>query len=247
MPFTKMNEFKNLIAKLPDVPNGTMTSAELKKYWDSSPEELRAHYNKLVDELQASTASMNIGAAEIEGLDGSNLQEILTSLKAFIDAHKNDKKNPHGVTAAQLDVYTKQELAPFLQGGETFIKEEVFIITSSNNGDGTFTYTDKNQISHNGTLTDEGYQIFTLLEGKYKVGENRIDAYIDDVLRRSVASGGLAEISPTEVALTIPEGTGREITFKYFGRIGIAGEHNLVVGPDKPPVGDGKTVWFKVD
>lgn len=247
MPLTKLDGYKNLIANLPDQPNDTMTSAELKKYWDSSPEEARLALNRLIDELQANTAAGNLGASNIPGLTGTTIQSILGSLKEFIDNHKSDKNNPHDVTAAQLDVYTKKELAPFLQGGETFIKEEVFIITSSNNGDGTFTYTDKNQISHNGTLTDEGYQIFTLLEGKYKVGENRIDAYIDDVLRRSVASGGLAEISPTEVALTIPEGTGREITFKYFGRIGIAGEHNLVVGPDKPPVGDGKTVWFKVD
>lgn len=246
MSFPRLDGYSKLISQLPDQPNDTMTSAQLKQYWDSSPEEARIALNRLAAALEASTSAGNLGAKSIEGLDGATVQALINSLKEYIDSHKNNKENPHKVTAEQLNVYTKKELAPFLQGGETFIKEEVFVITSSNNGDGTFTYTDKNKLSHTGILTDEGYQIFTLLEGKYKPGENRIDAFIDDVLRRSVASGGLAEISPTEVALTIPEGSGREITFKYFGRIGIAGEHNLVVGPDKPPVGDGKTVWFKV-
>lgn len=253
MPFTKLTELTNLIADLPDLPNDTMTSTQLKQYWDSSPEELRVALNKLMDELQATTSASNLGAKTITGISGGTVQALLENLKAYIDnlkvyvdAHKNDKANPHQVTADQLNVYTKEELAPYLQGGETFIKYEVFTIVSSNNGDGTFNYKDRFDQLHTGEVTEEGYQVFTLREGNYTIGENRINAIVGDVLHRSVASGGLQEISPTEVALTIPEGDNAEITFQYFGRVGIAGEHNLIVGPDRPPVLDSKTVWFQV-
>lgn len=246
MPFTKTDLLTKLIANLPDQPNDTMTSTQLKQYWDSSPEELRLALNKLIDELQAVSSAGNLGANSITGLTGSTIQALIENLKVYVDVHKSDKSNPHSVTADQLNVYTKPELAPFLQGGETFIKYEVFTIVSSNNGDGTFSYKDRFEIEHIGNVTEEGHQIFTLLEGNYATGENRISAIIGDVLHRSVASGGLIEKSPTEVALTIPEGNNAEITIQYFGRVGIAGEHNLIVGPDKPPVTDSKTVWFEV-
>lgn len=246
MPFTKTNLLTKLIANLPDQPNDTMTSTQLKQYWDSSPEELRLALNKLIDELQATTSAGNLGAKVITGIEGSTIQALIENLKAYVDLHKGDKSNPHSVTADQLNVYTKPELAPYLQGGETFIKYEVFTITSSNNGDGTFDYKDRFDVSHIGQITGEGYQVFTLREGNYVTGENRISAIVGDVLHRSVASGGLSEISPTEIALTIPEGNDAEITIQYFGRVGIAGEHNLIVGPDKPLVTDSKTVWFKV-
>jgi hypothetical protein len=44
---------------------------------------------------------------------------------------------------------------------------------------------------------------------------------------RSAASGGLVEASETSVQLTTPQGIGAEITFKYFERIGITGEHAI--------------------
>lgn len=246
MPFSKLDRLTSLIADLPDQPNDTMTSTQLKQYWDSSPEELRVALNKLVDELQATTAAGNLGAKSVTGLTGATVQVLMESLKAYIDVHKNSKGNVHGLTAEDLNVYTKPELAPFLQGGETFIKYEVFVIVNNNNGDGTFTYKDRFDRLHTGTVTEEGHQVFTLQEGNYVTGENRINAIVGDVLHRSVASGGLREVSPTEIALTIPEGNDSEITIQYFGRVGIAGEHNLIVGPDRPPVTDSKTVWFKV-
>lgn len=246
MPLTKLNGFLKKIGDLPDKPTpGSMSAADLKAYFDSSPEELRLALNKLIDELEATGAS-NIGTSPIAGLAGTKVQDLLSSLKTYVDGHMNNASNPHNVTAAQINTYTKDELAPYLQGGDTLIKYEVFTIVTSNNGNGTFFYNDTNSVQRTGTVTAEGYQTFTLLNGQYGIGANRIECTINDTLQRSVASGGLVEVDSTHVTLTSPEGAGAEITFKYFERIGITGEHNIVLGTVIPPISDGNTMWFKV-
>lgn len=141
--------------------------------------------------------------------------------------------------------YTKEELTPFLRGGDTLCKEEVYIIVTADNGDQTFTYTD-GVSDYTGEITPEGYQVFTLREGVYATGLNRVEVFIGDTLRRSVSSGGLLEIDGTSIALTSPEGVGAEVTIKYFERIGLAGEYTVIVGADKPPFNNNKNIWFKI-
>lgn len=146
------------------------------------------------------------------------------------------------------EVYSRQELVPYLEGGNTEIVYEVFTIVSSNNGDGTFTYKNKDGEEIIGDLGENGEQIFELQEKEYLLGQNMISAIVNDTLHRSVASGGLAEIDETHVALTDPEGAGAEVTFQYFFRIGVAGEHRLYyMGDDTPPPDTSSaTMWFKV-
>lgn len=155
--------------------------------------------------------------------------------------------NKVSLLATKSDVYSKQEIDPWLAvvGGETNIKEEVFIIVSSNNGDGTFSYSDSGELIV-GELGESGEQIFNLVTGTYEPGNNRIEAMINDTLRRSAKSGGLIEINNHQVAITFPEGNGAEITFKYYERIGLTGEHNVIIGENKPLPTKGNTVWFKV-
>lgn len=140
---------------------------------------------------------------------------------------------------------TRAELTPYLQGGDTLVHIESYTIVSSNNGDGTFTYTDKDNNILTGSIGESGEQIFEIKKD-YSMNLNHMKAIIGDTLHRSVASGGLKEISRKRVALTMPEGIGTEVTFEYFQRLGVSGEHNIVYSATQPPPTSGSTMWFKV-
>lgn len=142
--------------------------------------------------------------------------------------------------------YTKDELAQYLQGGDTSVGIEVFTIVSSNNGDGTFTY-NNGTTDIVGQLTTKGYQVFTLANGTYDLGQNRVEAYINDTLHRSAASGGLVEIAPDKVALTQPADVGTEITIKYYERISLGGEQSIVLSTIQPQRTANRSIlWFKL-
>lgn len=158
---------------------------------------------------------------------------------------KTEINNALLLKANKSDTYTRTELAPWLRGGDTNIREDVFTIINPNNGDGTFSYSYNGSI-YTGSLGENGEQIFNLVSGYYEPGLNRIEAMVNDTLRRSVASGGLEEISNTQISLTSPEGSGAEITFKYYERIGMTAEYNIKLGTVKPPFNHGKNMWFKV-
>lgn len=174
----------------------------------------------------------------------TEINQFNSNMNSSIAAVQSDLNNHRGSTDHDNRYYTKAELTPYLQGGDTLIKEEVFTIINADNGDGTFTYNDgvQNVISE---LTENGYQVFTLTKGEYLSDMNRIEVIINDTLRRSAASGGLVEIDNTTFALS-PEGNGAEITAKYYERIGLTGEHNLIINEVQPPQSEGNTVWFKV-
>lgn len=184
------------------------------------------------------------------------LVRIDTRIKANVNAltaHKISGDHDHRYyTKLLLDsgalnklYYTKEELLPWLRGGDTIIREEVFVIINPDNGDGTFTYTSKDEIVF-GEITGEGYLVFELVTGFYDLGDNRIEVIINDTLRRSVVSGGIVEISPTQVALTDTEESGTEITVRYYERLGVTAEYNIKLSVEKPPYNHGKTMWFEI-
>lgn len=247
MPYSgrKVNNFTFNHADQTDRPSFPNSGA-LKTAFDSRSESMRVALNGLIDDLMSIVAgdsgAENIGSAPITGVAGDTPYEQIVDVKAqhdalvtVFDVHNHDTR-----------YYTKDELSPYLQGGDTTIKYEVFIIVTSNNGDGTFTYKDTTNVQYTGTLTAEGYQTFTLLKGSYGINQNRITCTINDTLQRSVASGGLVEVDTTHVTLTMPEGANAELTFMYFERIGITGEHNIVYGGLTPPTSSDHTMWFKV-
>lgn len=205
----------------------------------------------LITRLQAVTAGASgakfVGVETIAGLTGNDVQTLLIALKTYSDNYNTIQDNALGAHKTSSDhdskYYTKTEMDPYLSGGDTIRLYDVYTIVNSNAGDGTFTYQDKNSAVQTGEITAEGYQSFALQSGSYQVGSNMIDATINDTLRRSVASGGLAEIDSTHVALTVPEGAGAEITIEYFQRLGVTGTGLIVVSPIQPPSG---FVWFKV-
>lgn len=223
-------------------------------------ESLRALLTTEVNRITALTGRVTVNEsalanrytkAEVDSKD-SALQTQITANKVEYTAKTT--ANASNITALQTQMVThnhdtrymtRQELAPYLQGGDTKVVIEVFTIVTPNNGDGTFTYSYKGS-NFTGTLGVNGEQIFALRDGAYQLGANHIKAIIGDTLHRSVASGGLIEVSTNEVGLTYPEGAGSEITIEYFERIGVTGEHNIVYGSSMPPPTSGSTMWFKV-
>lgn len=234
-----MNTINNLQISYPDFQLNTIIDPE---QMDTNNLELVTKINAIIAELNSVNAT-KVPLTPITDLTGTDVQTVMQSLKNYIDGHKGNNNNPHNVTPAQLNVYTKEELAPFIKGGDTVIRYDVFTIVNSNLGDGTFTYSDKNGSVYIGTVSPEGYQTFTLLSGSYVTGQNRIECIVNDALTRSVASGGLIETSSTTVTLTAPEGNGSELTFKYYERIGITGTGTIVMGDTQPPK---DFFWFKV-
>ena len=141
--------------------------------------------------------------------------------------------------------YTKEELIPWLRGGDTIIKEETYIIIEPNINGTLFSYSYEGNI-YEGYLSEDGGMIFDLKTGFYEINQHRVDVTIDDVLRRSVASGGLVELTQTSILLTYPEDAGTEITVKYFERLGLVAEYNIKMSVEKPPASGGKNMWFKI-
>ena len=174
--------------------------------------------------------------------------ELWTELFHLLTAQGNHTAEAVKTLIDKLNTqyYTKDELAQYLQGGDTSVIIEVFTIVSSNNGNGTFTY-NNGTTDIVGQLTAEGYQVFTLANGTYDLGQNRVEAYINDTLHRSAASGGLVEIAPDKVALTQPADVGTEITIKYYERISLSGEQSIVLSTIQPPWTTNRSIlWFKL-
>lgn len=122
--------------------------------------------------------------------------------------------------------YTKDQInANFAGDGD--IVYEVFTITSVNEEEGTFAYTDTDGAGHVGETNSLGHQIFTLQKGEVH-NSARIEAFIDDTLHRSVVSGGLDVIDSKTIALTAPEIEGAEVTFKYYKQVRITGTHKTM-------------------
>ena len=92
----------------PDTPG--YSTAEMQRVMDEMPREVIVPaFNALVDAMTDKTAAASLGIAAPDGLTGGTVQEVVNALLAYVNAHKNDKENPHAVTAAQVDAYTKKQ------------------------------------------------------------------------------------------------------------------------------------------
>jgi hypothetical protein len=67
MPFERLDEFTKKVVDLTDTPSENMSPADIKSWFDSSPEELRIKFNKLVEELNANKANWTINTGDHKG------------------------------------------------------------------------------------------------------------------------------------------------------------------------------------
>lgn len=89
MPITdnKIGTLTDKIVDLPDKPNSTMSAADLKAYWDSQPEQIRAKHDALINFLVSAQGAGGIGAA-VTGIAGDDVQEIMSNLLSEINRAK---------------------------------------------------------------------------------------------------------------------------------------------------------------
>jgi len=224
----------NQISRLYDFQDGTKAIAD----------QVDEEFNQLIAAHNADDTILNDHI--IKQVDPSSLDATRDKHVSNVDI-KSINDTLSNIQTGGLDgrYYTKDALTPFLSGGDTLIVEEVFTIENPNDGANGFTYTDKNGTTQTGTLDGSGNQVFTLQSGFYQLGGNRIYGLINDTIRRSPSSGGLVEVDATHIAI-VPQAAGAEITFVYFQRTGLTGEHNVIVGATQPPNGNDNTLWFKV-
>ena len=92
----------------PDTPG--VSTAEMQRIMDEIPREvIIPAFNALIDALADKTSAATLGITAPVGIAGSTVQEVVNALLVYVNAHKNDKENPHAVTAAQVDAYTKKQ------------------------------------------------------------------------------------------------------------------------------------------
>ena len=95
----------------PDTPG--VTTAEMQRILDEIPREvIIPAFNALVDELTEGGSAGDLGVqapAELPKGTSNNLQSVLNALAKQTDDHKQDKENPHEVSAKQVGAYTKKE------------------------------------------------------------------------------------------------------------------------------------------
>lgn len=92
----------------PDTPG--VSTAEMQRIMDEIPREvIIPAFNALIDALADKTAAATLGITAPAGIAGSTVQEVVNALLAYVNDHKNDQENPHAVTAAQVDAYTKKQ------------------------------------------------------------------------------------------------------------------------------------------
>lgn len=111
----KITGYASGIAALPDKVEGR--AAWLKAQFDARTDsEVKTQHNALCDALAAQNAAESVGAKAPEGVAANpappagvaaSVQAVLQGLADQAAAHAARADNPHGVTAAQLDAYTR--------------------------------------------------------------------------------------------------------------------------------------------
>lgn len=75
----RQGAFTKRLADLPDQPN--MQAAELKTYFDSSPEELRQALNRLCDALSEFSAAAKLGYTASAGVPAQTVQDAIENVQ----------------------------------------------------------------------------------------------------------------------------------------------------------------------
>ena len=130
---TAINGLTTSLNGLTTTVNNNKTAADSK----FTSVENRIAAVEQVDSVQNSTIStLGTEITRVEGKFDSSVASLTSgqsTTNTNLNNHKNAKNNPHGVTAAQLNVFTKAETATLLSPGK------VYTLLPQNNGSSTTT------------------------------------------------------------------------------------------------------------
>ena len=151
MGFTKITDAElNAVGvtTLEDAP--AMSAENLKKKFEETAKELIApKHNRLVDELQSENASRSIGAtppALVSSGTAKTLDAVLNAIVKYSKEHREERENPHAVSAAQVGAYTKAQTDDRIDekvGEHTVLRNNPHAVTAAQVGSYTKKETDE--------------------------------------------------------------------------------------------------------
>ncbi len=98
---------------------------------------------------------------------------------------------------------------------DTQFCDEIFVVTSLDNGDGTFTYRNANNEQRYKPFDKDGY-VFEIENGSYLQGRNYLEVTIDDCLTRTVMNNGIEEITEKKFKILEQLVVGQKIAVRYI-------------------------------
>lgn len=102
----KITTFQKTHAMLDDDPSSTLSAAQLKAWWDSSPEEVRVALNNLIDALSATTTGASgahqVASETINGVTGNTVHAQISSVKSQLTGIVLNQVPDGTITPAKL-------------------------------------------------------------------------------------------------------------------------------------------------
>ena len=122
---------------------------------------------------------------------------------------------------------------------------EVFTVTKTDNGNGNFVYTNAKGEQRYKPVLDNGNKFtFELEDGTYMPGRNHLEVTIDDVLVRTVMSGGIEEINESRFAVCEPLEVGQEISVRYVKWTKIGNPYPRIFLNKEEPDAENGDIWI---
>lgn len=134
MGFTKSTTDIANISKLPNVVNNQ--AAFLKGEFDKGPLQVQTDHNALIDELEAQTASANLGATDPTAPEGENKSTVQTVLNNLHERNNNLDETKEGIIkdATEKEELVDGDLTPVIDSEDknttkkvTFTKIKAFL------------------------------------------------------------------------------------------------------------------------
>ena len=122
---------------------------------------------------------------------------------------------------------------------------EIFKVVSINDGDGNFTYENEKGERRHMPLASDGGFVFELEAGTYVLGRNCLEVYIDNILKRSLSTGGITEVNERRFIVNDSLVNGQAIYVKYISSFKIGNPYPRVFLEKKQPVnGEEGDFWL---